>query len=407
MKQGRSGPQLFALTQRRSEQADHITTVGSSKKMEIHMMQHKTHCQTVTRTVAPLVAGVFGLLMTASAVAGIPTYKIFFDGGGFDESSIVALNGAASLPEGSCGMSISGADLLAFYWAEYNPYMLGAPMPEPPWGPPSSATYDFPAEALEAVIEFTGPFGDNCEDEWVFHLPLAGDWPVFPNGTPSGAGALVFQITSPNDVEWLNAGFQVWEPPGEGPGQGEDPEFPSFCEQWPDACDEDPGFTYDDPCNSSVWSDVCGDAGQTDTLSLRIERYVQIALHELNIALILPAVQSARESARRTDTAHTAILLALEENASLRKVEFQGRSGKTDTADYAAAIKVRLGVAEIALRGCRNHIEDAQAAAASPARTLKASSARPDPMQAAIAECAAAVESLIAARDQVRRLPAR
>lgn len=97
------------------------------------------------------------------------------------------------------------------------------------------------------MIEFTGPLGDNCEDKWVFHLPLTGDWTTWPNGTPSGAGALVFQVTLPNDVEWLDAGFQVWEPPGENPGQGEDPDFPTEYEMFPDLCEE-PKFTYESHC---------------------------------------------------------------------------------------------------------------------------------------------------------------
>ncbi|MEZ5581410.1 MAG: hypothetical protein R3F37_00215 [Candidatus Competibacteraceae bacterium] len=116
-------------------------------------MQHLTSTQSFRNArisrIAPTVFGLGLLAVTATAAAN-PTYQVYFDGGGVNAGSVVALGGAAPLPEGVCGMRVSGADLLyEFYWAEYNPFNLGQPMPEPPFGPPSSATYDFPDVALK------------------------------------------------------------------------------------------------------------------------------------------------------------------------------------------------------------------------------------------------------------------
>jgi hypothetical protein len=261
-------------------------------------------------------------------------------------------------------------------------------MPEPPWGPPSSATYDFPEVALEPVIEFTGPLGDGCEDEWVFHLPLTGDWPTFPNGTPSGAGALVFQVTLPNDIEWLDAGFQVWEPPVEDPW-GEDPDFPTECSLFPDLCEE-PAFTYDSPCNSNLWDDLCGAAEQVDEFSLQAERRTGIAIGSMHVALMDGSVRGLYRALAACEQ-------ALSESESLRKVELPA----TDT--HADAARAHLGVAEVALRGCLGDLEKAERELATTARTPLRSTG-PTAIERAMAHGASAVDAFVAARDQVRRI---
>jgi hypothetical protein len=156
------------------------------------------------------------------------------------------------MPEGACGLRIAEAEVLEYYWADYNAFALGSPMPNSPFGPPNSTTNP-PGVALEPLIEFTGPYGENCGEETVFHAPLTGDYPTFANGTPQGAGALVFQAL-PGEVVWLTEQFNVWEPE-EDPGQEEDPDFVSVCELFPDMCVE-PGFTTEDPCNSNIFD--CG-----------------------------------------------------------------------------------------------------------------------------------------------------
>ncbi len=338
--------------------------------------------------------GGLGLLLAADAFAN-PIYQVFFDGGGVNAGSVVALQGAQPLPDGACGMRVSGADLLYdFYWTEYNAIGLGDPMPEPPWGPPSSATYDFPDEALEAVIEFTGPLAEGCEDEWVFHLPLAGDWPVWLNGTPSGAGALVFNVTLPNDIEWLESGFQVWEPPGEDPGDQKDPEFPSICELWPDLCEE-PELTYSTPCHSLIADDLCNAARQIDEFAQRAERLVQIAVLELH------SMNVDRRGVAQLETAAEAVRLALADSAALAKIalfepprDTAIRSSAQDV-DPAGKVKAHLGFAEIALRDCRQHIDQARASAK---RSVYS------PSEIAAARCAAAGEAFAMAGGEVRKL---
>ena len=348
-----------------------------------------------------LLATVFALAITSQAAAGTPTYHVIFDGGGVLENSITALNNAMPPPEGTCGMRVNGADLLSFHWAEYNPYNLGDPMAEAPFGPPSSATYDFPAVALEAVIEFTGPLSEECEDEWVFHLPLTGDWPTHLNGTPDGAGALVFQITQLYDVEWLDAGFQIWEAPGEEPGQSEDPEILPFCEQWPDACDEVPEITYEIPCDYNLWSS-CDDINRGTGKTLTAEYLAGISISELQVGLLLPAITQAPEPLRRLESAYEAVQRALMQIEAVHDLDLNPFTDKAANSFYASAVKAHLGVAEISLRSCRNNIEIEQTLMVAGEKERF----RPDYLNAklAIERCTVAIEALIMARDRMFKI---
>lgn len=348
-----------------------------------------------------LLATVFTLAMTAQAAAGTPTYHVIFDGGGVLENSITALNNAMPPPAGVCGMRVNGADLLSFHWAEYNPYNLGDPMAEAPFGPPSSATYDFPAVALETVIEFTGPLSEECEDEWVFHLPLTGDWPTHLNGTPDGAGALVFQITQLYDVDWLDAGFQIWDAPGEEPGQSEDPEIIPFCEQWPDACSEEPEITYEIPCDYNLWSS-CEEINRGTRKTLAAEYLAGIAIGELQVGLLLPAITQVPEPRRRLESAHEAVQSALMQIDTVRDLDLNPFKDKAANSFYASAVKAHLGLAEVALRSCQHNIELEQMLM----EARQKDSRKPGYFSAklAVERCAAAIEALITTRDRLFKI---
>ena len=84
--------------------------------------------------------------------------------------------------------------------------------------------YELPGE----WIEFTGPYGGDCEDAFVFHTPAT------PSGEPPpGAVRLVIQFLDWDDIEFLTAGFQViptensWGP---DPEPVDPCEVPEFCE---------------------------------------------------------------------------------------------------------------------------------------------------------------------------------
>ncbi|MEJ2406843.1 MAG: hypothetical protein P8171_21620 [Candidatus Thiodiazotropha sp.] len=177
-----------------------------------------------------------------------PTYTVYFDGGGFDAGSLV-IEHAADMPEGACGLRVSEANVLEYYWSEYNAFGMGSQMSAPPLGPPNSSSNPL-GESLESFIEFTGPYGENCGEETIFHGPMTGDYPTFSNGTPEGAGSLVFQVL-PDSVEWLTESFTPWEPNDE-PINEEDPDPVSVCEIYPDLCIE-PKFTTENPCDSNIF----------------------------------------------------------------------------------------------------------------------------------------------------------
>ncbi|MEZ5581411.1 MAG: hypothetical protein R3F37_00220 [Candidatus Competibacteraceae bacterium] len=152
---------------------------------------------------------------------------------------------------------------------------------------------------------------------------------------------------------------------------------------------EDPGFTYESPCNSNIWQDVCGSAERVDELSLRGEILTGIVIQELTFEARLPE----KEANARLDRAHTAVELAVEATQPLKQLEWNATQPTPATARYADKINAQLGSAEIALRGCLNQVEQTQ---------RKFSTANLD---RAIQHCASASDAFVAARDQVRRLP--
>ncbi|MDH3974264.1 MAG: hypothetical protein OEV42_08295 [Deltaproteobacteria bacterium] len=328
------------------------------------------------------------ILVFSSAAAANPGYKVFFDGGGSDAGSIVGFGGAPEVPEGVCGMRISATALLdSFYWAEYSEFTLGSPMQEPPFGPPSSATYDFPEEDLEAVIEFTGPLGNNCEDEWVFHLPLTGDWPTWANGTPQGGGALVFNVL-PNEIDWLDSGFQVWEEPGEDPTDQEEPEFANICDAFPDLCVE-PGFAYDSPCNSRTFEDLCNDYSEIDKLSLQGEHLMRSAVEEL-------AGASGKQYLNKYKKAHAAVSLAMEESLSLGKVSQRIENTNLRYTENRNKASVSVGIIEVVLRSCQATIKDRIRNSDTSKISLK------DEANLLVKRCGTAIELLRSVRDVIR-----
>ncbi|MCF6323991.1 MAG: hypothetical protein L3J89_06690 [Gammaproteobacteria bacterium] len=333
----------------------------------------------------------FFLINTTTANA---RYEVFFDGGGINAGSIVVSNDAAPVPDGVCGMSINGVDLLAFHWTEYNEYNLGSPMPAPPLGPPSDAEYDFPGEALEGVIRFTGPLSDNCEDEWVFQLPLTGAWPVLPNGTPSGAGALVFQTI---DVVWLDESFQIWVPADDGPGSQEDPEFPSFCEVWPDLCG-DPEFTAGPGIDVFCFlhPQLCDVAEEFNIIGSVIKKNIQLVIKELNINTVV----SARNATERLIRAKSAAIYALQ---STEKFNFNNiKEVKSGILHNANA---QLDTTIMALRSCVSTIEKMQSTIKNRTEKALSSDFFANSTHEVIYRCKAAVISLAQVKNQLQQMP--
>lgn len=291
---------------------------------------------------------------TTSAYAiGTPTYTVYFDGGGKNAGEIVA-NNADPLPDGACGVRVGENDVLEWYWAEYNPYGLVDPMPGPPDGPPNSTTNP-PGNSPAALVEFTGPFGDGCGDEYVFHNPTTGIYPELADGTPAGSGALVFQVL-PGSVEWLTKGFTLWE--SDDDDIGEDPGFVSICELFPDVC-IDPGFVTEDPCLSNVIN--CSDVTSTGNLSVKASDTVQAA-----IGMIRRAGRSRQSGV--VQKALTEATFALRHAGRLRE-RMQGRldivardmatrSENEETLRDANAVMIAGSLAERNLASCRRVLGD-------------------------------------------------
>ena len=219
---------------------------------------------------AAALAAVFmtGALGAGQAMAfGTPGYLIYVDGP--NGGQIEPIGGALPFPEGACGMRLKSNILLAWSWhsgdveptgvleVDYNGVDYNGWMP--------------PGNELQVVIEFTGPFGDDCDGPYVFHAPAP------PNSEPPpGAVALSVQFVPPDDVEFLDENFHVFEPP-EPPEHREPPDPDDFCEQVPEACENEMPDSYVlDPCN--WWArgtELCDSAEGLGRLALAARQVVE------------------------------------------------------------------------------------------------------------------------------------
>jgi len=224
------------------------------------------------------VAGVAALLLLAGDARtvqafGTPTYIIYVDGpnGGTIETS----GGAPTLPDGACGMRLTNANVLAWYWAEGEVFPTGELNVENNgWMPP--------ANQLLWLIEFTGPFGGDCDGEYVFHTPATPD-----SEPPPGAIALVVQFVEPDDVEFLTGNFHVWEPP-EPPEPEEPPDPDDICEEVPEFC-EIPDSLVENPCYLDIWGELCDDAEDLGALGFGVARIVEPPILGLSALAGTPA----------------------------------------------------------------------------------------------------------------------
>ncbi|MDQ3774877.1 MAG: hypothetical protein M3461_11190 [Pseudomonadota bacterium] len=213
---------------------------------------------------AAALAAVFmtGALGAGQAMAfGTPGYLIYVEGpnGGQIEPG----GGALPFPEGACGMRLKNDILLAWHWHSGDVEPTGDLELE-------NNGWIAPDNELQVVIEFTGPFADDCDGPYVFHAPAP------PNSEPPpGAVALSVQFVSPDEVEFLDENFHVFEPP-EPPEHREPPDDPEqdFCEQVTVAC-ENPDSYLLDPCSLWWWTDLCDSAEGLSRLALAARQVVE------------------------------------------------------------------------------------------------------------------------------------
>lgn len=226
-------------------------------------------------------AAAFLLLPAAShAYYGTPTYIVHFDGA---SGGTIEVQNGPYLPEGACGLRVAEQDVMDWHWADYNPYGLGQPMADPPYGPPNSGTHP-PGTSLDSLIEFTGPLGPGCGSEFAFLGPATGSAGTEASGAAAGAGALVFQVYDWSDVVWLNGNFSEWTPPSTP--DFDEPEIVGVCDLFPNLCIE-PTFTTENPCASNVFD--CGDTGQGGAAAFAVSDALRAIVLTLQLASPAPA----------------------------------------------------------------------------------------------------------------------
>ena len=212
-------------------------------------------------TAPPVLASSELVVATEPIQFGIPVVTILVDGpnGGtvdWDNTGV-----ADPWPEGACGFRVKGNNM---------PGDDGDPEDVGGWGwyggytnvqgdllPIANNGIDLP-DHPGSYLEFTGPYGDNCEDGYVFHTPAT------PTSLPPATAiGLVIQFYDWDDIVFLDSGFQPFEVP-DNPW-GPDPDFePPFdiCEEAPWLCEGPSDFqscfwieTFDG------WENNCPDGG--------------------------------------------------------------------------------------------------------------------------------------------------
>ncbi|MEM9385242.1 MAG: hypothetical protein AAGA68_09300 [Pseudomonadota bacterium] len=184
-------------------------------------------------------AGIGNLAVDIDPMAfGTPTVEIFVNGPFGGDIEWTASGEAVPFPDGACGFRVKGNNLLEWGWYEGgvagNDFMNGV----------NNNGLELPHVPNE-WLEFTGPYGDNCEEGYVFHTPAT------PTSLPpAGAIKLVIQFVDWDDIEFLTAGFQPFEvqdglePPDEPPPLCEI--VPEFCEPVTDE------LVFDGGCDDEI-----------------------------------------------------------------------------------------------------------------------------------------------------------
>lgn len=154
-------------------------------------------------------------------VFGTPTLSVFVDGelGGTLDWNNVGVD--IPMPPGACGVRIDGVNLLE--WAWYEGGVFGTTFMNI-----ENNGAELPGEPGE-WIEFTGPYGPGCGDEYFVHTPASMNGVV-----PWNAVKLVVQFLDYDDLVFLDAGLMPLPPPDPG---GPDPEPPDPC-AIPEFCGE-------------------------------------------------------------------------------------------------------------------------------------------------------------------------
>jgi hypothetical protein len=325
---------------------------------------------------------------------GIPTYTIYVDGpfGGTIETS----GGAEPLPPGACGLRLTNANALAWYWYE------GDIWPQDVMNVDNNGWFP-PNDQLMWLLEFTGPFGEGCGSPYTFHTPATPD-----GEPPAGAIALVIQFVDVDKVEFLDFDFDVYEPP-EIPDPDppiDDPE--DVCEMVPEFC-EIPDSLVEDPCHHWDWTEICDSGEEGGRLMLGVGRIVEPRV--LGLATLAGAAADGPRLraalARTADAMSFGPLVAQTLERWLTATD--GRLRATASRKAASEVLVGVGLASRELQRCQDGLRAALRLAGSttttPNRALAAAESRArivcDAASASFADAsAAAIRFTIALRSE-------
>lgn len=312
-----------------------------------------------------------------AAAFGTPTYIIYVSGEFY--GTIEAQNGALPLPEGACGMRIVSNNVAAWQWQEGDDLGLGPlAVDNNGWIPD--------AWHMQVLIEFTGGFGAGCDDEAVYHVPAAV-W----SEPPAGAVALVVQLYDPDDLEFLDHNFHVFELP-------EPPDFPDpepvdpdevICELAPELCDL-PGDLK--PCELLDWKDLCDETDDQGRAALGAGSFLQPIIPDVggvSDPFSTFALEGALRRARRALDFLAILDRERDDLVRLAKGRLRGPASRRSLARLSAT----TDLAAKDLHQCHDAIAQALGLTSANARTRDTKAISQAIRQASLA-CTAATETL-------------